>query len=73
MGFIVNPTANATGTLTLFDGLTATGKVLAKVNTFPGTATEIVPIHVDFARPVTAEIGIFADMTTITDYVVYFN
>lgn len=71
-GFILNPAISAAATLTLHDGTDATGLVLAKVNVTTA-ATANVPIVVLFKRPVTAEVGIFADLTGATDYVVYFN
>lgn len=55
-------------TVVIYDGLTATGKVLAKV-IVDATTTES---HIDFSRPVVAEIGIFADIAgTGAEYIVY--
>lgn len=71
-GFILNPAISAAATLTIHDGTDTSGKVLAKV-TVTEAATGNEPIVVDFSRPVTAEVGLFADLTGGTDYVVYFN
>lgn len=63
-GFVVN--SNSSGTLKLWDSLTATGTVIINTYTFPtGSSVVEFPAPVDFYTGLYATIGGTADITII--------
>lgn len=72
-GFLLSSATATLTTLTIHDGTSTAGKVLAKV-IVPAAVVESQPTIVDFTRPVTAEIGLFYVLSgTGAEVVIYHN